>query len=234
VCREALRLSLDHHRSLAVGLSGVQQRRGIADIFSQQKNRYDLVNMMQLDVVIGSGGVLSHAPHRLEAALMMIDGFALEGLTQITVDSIFMMPHLGVFASVHPGAAEEIFVKNCLVNIAHAVVPVWPGAVSLTSLARVLVEGQEVGLVRPGKVQLAQLPGQENQSVRLVLEPVHSSVDVGAGPGKVLERTITVGAYGLILDGRNRPLRLSSDPGVRVAEQCEILEALGIGSARKR
>ena len=33
VCREALRLALFHHRSLAVGLSGVQQQRGIADIF---------------------------------------------------------------------------------------------------------------------------------------------------------------------------------------------------------
>jgi uncharacterized protein (TIGR01319 family) len=229
VCREALRLSLEHHRSLAVGLSGVQQRRGIADIFSQQKNRYDLVNMMQLDVVIGSGGVLSHAPHRLEAALMMIDGFGLEGLTQIAVDSIFMMPHLGVFASVHPEAAEQIFVKDCLVNIAHAIVPVWraPGQ-GLASLAKVVVDGQEVAKVVAGKIELHKLAGCENKSVRLSIEPEQSSVDVGAGPGKTLERNVTVGVYGLILDGRNRPLVLSSDPAARVTDQIATLEALGL------
>ena len=228
VCREALRLSLQHHRSLAVGLSGVQQRRGIADIFSQQKNRYDLVDLMKLDVVIGSGGVLSHAPHRLEAALMMIDGFALEGLTQITVDSIFMMPHLGVFASVHPAAAEEIFVKDCLVNIAHAIVPVFPESLSgaTTTLARVVVGGQEVGRVRSGTMQLVALP--VNELVQVAIEPGHSSINVGAGPGKVLERTVRTGLHGLILDGRNRPLRLPSDPGQRVAQQVRTLNSLGL------
>ncbi|MCB0309678.1 MAG: glutamate mutase L, partial [Bdellovibrionales bacterium] len=69
VCREALRLSLAHHRSLAVGLSGVQKQRGISDIFSQKSNRYDLVDLMKLDLVIGSGGVLSHAPSRMQALL---------------------------------------------------------------------------------------------------------------------------------------------------------------------
>jgi uncharacterized protein (TIGR01319 family) len=97
VCREALRLSLAHHAELAVGLGGGQRQRGISDIFSQQTNRYQLVDRKRLDLVIGSGGVLSHAPKRTQAALMMLDGFELEGVTALAVDSIFMMPHLGVF-----------------------------------------------------------------------------------------------------------------------------------------
>lgn len=94
------------------------------DIFAQKTSRYELVNLQKLDVVIGSGGVLSHAPRRIQAALMMLDGFALEGITELTVDSIFMMPHLGVLAALHPEAAHEIFRHDCLVRIAHAIVAV--------------------------------------------------------------------------------------------------------------
>ncbi|NDC39295.1 MAG: methylaspartate mutase, partial [Proteobacteria bacterium] len=125
VCREALRLSLAHHRMLAVGLAGMQQRRGIAEMFAQKSNRYELVDLMRLDLVIGSGGVLSHAPERLSAALMMLDGFGLQGVTELAVDSIFMMPHLGVLASVHPAAAQEIFTHDCLVHIAYGIAPVY-------------------------------------------------------------------------------------------------------------
>lgn len=228
VCREALRLSLIHHRQLAVGLSGIQQRRGIADIFSQKKSRYELVDMLALDMVIGSGGVLSHAPHRLSAALMMIDGFGLEGLTQLCVDSIFMMPHLGVFASVYPQAAEEVFIKDCLINIGHAIVPVFAaGSVKSQELAKVYVDGSHKGTVHQGKLELAALePGHK---VQLRIEPVAAVVNVGTGPGNVLEQEIETGLHGVILDGRNRPLWHADDRNTRINDQAQVLKNLGIG-----
>ena len=125
VCREALKLSLQHHRSLAISVESRGAEKGIADVFKQSAERSELVNMLRLDTVIGSGGVLSHAPSRLQAAMMMIDGFGLEGITQLAVDSIFMLPHLGVFSSVHPVAAQEIFERDCIVYIGVAVVPVY-------------------------------------------------------------------------------------------------------------
>ena len=56
--------------------------------------------MMDLDLLVGSGGVLSHAPRREQSAKMLIDAFMPEGITQLAVDSIFMMPQLGVLAHV--------------------------------------------------------------------------------------------------------------------------------------
>lgn len=227
VCREALRLSLEHHRSLAVGLSGAQQQRGIADIFAQRENRYQLVNMMQLDLVIGSGGVLSHAPNRVDAALMMLDGFALEGFTQIAVDSIFMMPHLGVLASIHPAAAEEIFIRDCIVNVAHAIVPVARRAhPSSGALARVEVDGRLVGQVEAGLVTRIDLPAGVQVALRVV--PNTRDLDVGAGPGAPLERTIEVGSAGLLLDGRGRPLRHSSSEQEQRMAQAAVYTALGL------
>jgi uncharacterized protein (TIGR01319 family) len=227
VCREALRLSLAHHRSLAVGLSGVTRQRGIAEIFSQAGGRYELVNLRELDLVVGSGGVLSHAPHRLQAALMMLEGFGLEGVTELAVDSIFMMPHLGVFASVHELAADEIFLNDCIVRIAHAVVPVYPlrrkGA-----LAKVLFNGKPVGEVRVGEVSRVECEPGESGTLRV--EPLHSSVAVTSRPGAAYEREITTGEFGFLFDGRNRPVQLSPVPLERRKGNGDVLNALGLGS----
>ncbi len=228
VCREALRLSLVHHRELAVGLSGGQKQRGISDIFSQQSNRYELVNMMKLDLVIGSGGVLSHAPQRLEAAMMMLDGFGLQGVTEIAVDSIFMMPHLGVLASLHPEAAEEIFVHDCIVHIAHAIVPVYsltrlkPG----TPLARVSFGGKKAGEVLAGEV--THIPLEQGASGELVVTPSSSKIDVGAGRGKKVIKEVTLGLHGLLLDGRNRPHEWPESEQERLTMQQRVLQSVGI------
>jgi hypothetical protein len=225
VCREALRLSLAHHRSLAVGLSGVAQRRGIADIFSQKENRSELVNMMKLDLVIGSGGVLSHAPNRISAALMMLEGFELQGITGIAVDSIFMMPHLGVLAAVHPDAAQEIFLKDCLVHIGPSVVPVYSARFKGETLASVLFDGKPIGRIELGQVKAWVLPQQTRG--RLRVEP-HAEVDVGAGPGEPCEREVETGTGTLLTDGRNRPLALHADAAIRRATQSKLHHSLGL------
>jgi uncharacterized protein (TIGR01319 family) len=231
ICREALRLSLEHHKSLAVGLSGVQQRRGIAEIFAQQTSRYDLVNMMQLDLVIGSGGVLSHAPNRLSAALMMLEGFELQGLTLLAVDSVFMMPHLGVLAAIHPQAAQEIFLRDCLIRLAHSVVPIYPRKLPLgSSLALLQIDGANIKhedlCIKVDDVSLVPMP--PGKSVCIRIKPLHRSIDVGAGPGVMLEREVETAKYGFILDGRNRPIRWPEDGVGRVIRQREIMTKLGL------
>ncbi len=224
VCREALRLSLEHHRSLAVGLSGKQQNRGIADIFSQTSNRYELVDLLKLDLVIGSGGVLSHAPNRAGAVLMMLDGFGLAGITEVAVDSIFMLPHLGVLASIHPAAAEEIFIKDCLEFLAHSIVPLSEARQQKQQiLAVVKFAGQVVGEVRSGELEQLKLP--VGTSGLLKVEPGSSSIDLGAGKGQVVEKEITVRQQGLFLDGRGRPL---SNLKPTLAQQQDIYRKLGL------
>ncbi len=50
VAKEALRLAFQQHKSLAVGLKGIQQQRTISDAFSQTQTGETLVNMMALDM----------------------------------------------------------------------------------------------------------------------------------------------------------------------------------------
>src|SRR6058998_2946822 len=67
IAREALRLALIHHKSLATGLKGVQQVRSISDVFEQTASGETLVDMLKLDLIVGSGGILSHAPRRVQS-----------------------------------------------------------------------------------------------------------------------------------------------------------------------
>ena len=222
VCREALRLSLAHHKSLAVGIAREGRDRGIADVFRQRSDRYELVDMMKLDVVIGSGGVLSHAPARMQSALMMLDGFALQGITQIAVDSIFMMPHLGVLASVHPEAAREIFEGDCLVHLAVAVAPVYLPHYTGDEVASIFIDDYRLGVIRRGEVTRVDL-SQGRVTIRI--EPHDKSVDCGAGKGVIVEREVLVGECGLLLDGRNRPIVMNP---ATVQQQRAVFANLGL------
>ncbi|HEX2998699.1 MAG TPA: glutamate mutase L, partial [Armatimonadota bacterium] len=123
VSREALRLAFEHHKSLARGLKGVQQERTIGEALTQSSSGQTLVDLMALDLIVGSGGVLSHAPRRAETALMLLDAYQPEGITMLAVDSIFMMPHLGVLSTVIPEAAMQVFERDCLIKLGHVIAP---------------------------------------------------------------------------------------------------------------
>jgi hypothetical protein len=229
VAREALRLALEHHRQLAVGLKGVAQERTIADAFDQEASGRSLVDMMELDLVIGSGGVLSHAPRREGAALMLLDAFAPEGFTDLAVDSIFMMPHLGVFSTVHAAAATEVFEKDCLVPLGAALAPAGRLRRLGEEICRVTVKSASGGgeeVIRAGELKL--LPLATGESAEVVATPARR-FDCGAGPGREVRRTVRGGTVGFILDGRGRPLYLPEDGGGRRERIGSWLNALGIG-----
>lgn len=209
VSREALRLAYLQHRQFAVGLAGVQRQRTVGDAFRQQGGDESLIDNLRLDLLVASGGVLSHAPRMVQTAMMLIDAFEPEGITRLAKDSIFMMPHLGVLASVHPRAALEVFERDCLVYLGTCLAP--KGTVSLGQpLCRYRFTGglREEGTLRGGDLRRFPLDG--GVATEVTLEPARG-FDVGAGPGTAVTAPIHGGTVGVILDGRGRPLVLPSD-----------------------
>jgi uncharacterized protein (TIGR01319 family) len=203
IAREALRLAFDQHRQLAVGLKGVQTERGLSDVFEQSGTGESLVSMMELDLIIGSGGVLSHAPKRAQTVAMLIDAYQPEGITCLAVDSIFMMPHLGVLATVNEKAAQDVFDRDCLVNLGTVVSPVGKGK-ERSVVLRYEIEGAESGELLAGELKLLPLP----EKTRLSISP-ERGFDVGRGPGNEWDGEIFGGEVGLVLDGRGRPIAFS-------------------------
>jgi len=228
VAREALRLALEHHKQLAVGLKGIQIQRHIGDALSQESTGQTVVDMLALDLVIGSGGVLSHAPRRAQAALLLLDAFQPEGFTELAVDSIFMMPQLGVLSTVVPEAAEQVFERDCLIRLGTAIAPVGVAKPGET-VATVSVEGGGVSLREEplafGDLRLVPLPEGETAQVKITPQ---RGLDVGAGRNRAVTRRVTGGVVGLILDARGRPLALAEDAPTRIEQLRTWLAALGL------
>lgn len=216
IAREALRLAFIQHKQFAVGLKGVQRERTISEAFEQSGSGETLVNMMDLDLLVGSGGALSHAPRRHQAALMLIDGFMPEGITRLAVDSIFMMPQLGVLATVHEQAGTEVFEKDCLIHLGSLVAPVGTSqdGKPCLKIEMKLPDGTEVEDDIPyGEMAVYPLTVEETVSAKLT--PARG-FDVGEGPGKVVERKLSGGVVGVMIDTRGRPFELPTEESKRV------------------
>ncbi len=216
ISREALRLAFVQHREFAVELRGVQTERTISDAFRQDASGKTLVNLMDLGLLVGSGGVLSHAPRRNQAAMMMIDAFEPEGVTRLAVDSIFMMPQLGVLASLNEKAAMDVFDRDCLIRLGTCIAPVARGraAKECVSVRVETAGGATEAAITAGELKC--IPLEYGGPVRARITP-RKGWDVGAGPGIAIESEIDGGCVGLVLDGRGRPLRVPEDRAARVA-----------------
>lgn len=223
IAREALRLAFLQHKSMAVGLKGVQQERTIADTFTQAATGATLVSMLNLNIFIGSGGVLSHAPRRVQAALMMMDAFLPEGITRLAVDSIFMMPHLGVLATINEKAAIEVFNKDCLVPLGTCIAPIGTAKEGMPCIKVKL--GDEKREVKFGDIAIIPLSPYEKKEA--VIEP-ERGFDVGEGKGRKVTRTVDGGVVGVIIDARGRPLVLPEDNKRRIKSLERWMKTLNV------
>jgi uncharacterized protein (TIGR01319 family) len=214
VAREALRLGLEHHKTIATRLKGIQVQRTIADIFDQALEE-TYIKMMDIDIIAGTGGLLSHAPRRIQPMYILTDAWQPEGITKMFQDSVFMMPHLGVLSTVHRDAAWNIFDKDCLVRLGTCVAPAGSGQpgehVMTVKLempdGRTLEEKLEYGEVK--RISLAE---RQEAEAEITLA---RGFDMGEGPGHAVKSTIMGGVGGVLLDARGRPLKLPEDDDAR-------------------
>ena len=228
IAREALRLAFKQHKQLAVELRGVQQQRTISEAFDQAESGQTLVNMFSLDMLVGSGGVLSHAPRRQQSMLMMIDAFQPEGITHLAVDSIFMMPQLGVLAQVNAEAATQVFERDCLIHLGTCVTPIGIGKAGDTCLSIEINYSDRPVITEDipfGDLRLYPLEIGEKASLKL--QPSRR-FDLGAGHGTPVETEAMGGVVGLVIDTRGRPLEIPSDSKQRVAQLTKWQDALDI------
>ena len=217
IAKEALKYAFIQHKEFAVGLKGGQKQREISEAFAQSVSGESIVNMISLDLLVGSGGVMSHAPRRNQSAMMMIDAFLPEGITKLAVDSIFMMPHLGVLAEISEKAATEVFEKDCMIYLGTCVAPVGkikPDRVALS--AKIELPGGEVFKeeIKFGEIRL--IPLGVGEKAKATLKPGRG-LDIGEGKGQEIQTELHGGVVGIVLDTRGRqPFVLPTDSSERV------------------
>ncbi len=230
LAREALRLGFEHHKTLARPLIGVQRGLSLADFEEQSKVTWEktYIDMFKVEWVGGTGGLLSHAPNRTQSAMMLIDGFQVQGITKLFQDSVFMMPHLGVLSSVQRDLALEVFEKDCIVRLGTAISLVGHSdRESKVADITIRLQGNDVLEEEIVYGALRRIPLKENETAEVEIKPT-SNFDVGAGPNKAVAEKIEGGTVGIIIDSRGRPLALPEDSEKRKQKLTDWYKALDL------
>ena len=146
-----------------------------------------------------------------------------EGITQLAVDSIFMMPQLGVLANIDSKelkddasqAALEVFDNDCLIRLGTCITPIGK-AKPKSQMAQISLSFEDGSTkkidINEGSLEMLEVP---YEPVKIEIQPSRG-IDVGAGKGEPLSSTIYGGVVGLIFDGRNRPINLPKDSSERI------------------
>jgi len=177
-----------------------------------------------LDLIVGSGGVLAHAPHYGQAALILLDALQPVGVSSLALDVTSMSALLGVTATLEPLAAAQVMERDGFLSLGTVVAPV--GTARRGEIALKLKITYEDGRALEVEVpygSLEVLPLSPGHKATLELRPT-SRFDIGLGAkGKGATTELEGGTVGVIIDARGRPLAL---PATRAEQQASVQEWL--------
>jgi len=226
VAREALRLGLEHHKTIATRLKGTRTASAFERGITSQEMIETYIDMMNIGIIAGTGGLLSHAPRRMQSLLILTDAFQPQGVTMLFQDSVFMMPHLGVLSTVYPEAAWNIFDKDCLIRLGSVIAPRGIGkeTENVFTIEAEMPEGDTLKeQVKWGEIKRIKL--DERQITDIRISPT-KHFDMGGGAGKEVITKVEGGVVGVILDGRGRPLSLPEETKERQRKLLEWFKSL--------
>jgi hypothetical protein len=190
-----------------------------------------LAGLAALDVVLGTGGVLAHAPDPAMSLLTMLDALQPRGITSFVLDTAHLANMIGGVAALDQAAAGEVAEGDTAMLQLGSVIST-TGSVPEGQLAvRAVLEfgdgRKHVEDVLQGSI--VRLPLGMGERALLGLYP-GPAIDVGLGPGQQARASEPVegGAVGLVIDARGRPLTLPEEPAIRAARQAQWRRALGL------
>jgi len=223
----AIREAVKEHLSVLHGISlSMTEEEMSKSVIRRKKNQSKSSSHKQsfdYDLVIGSGGKLSHSPRRT-AAMILIDALQPTGKLDLAVDSVFMFPHLGVLSLENPQLAVELFHRFGLVKLG-----------TVVALK---------GSAKPGKREVkvvGSIAGSQeidervaHGTAKFIPIDLGADVDFTIKPGrlKLKEKKVTIAkdAHELIIDARGRPPVGKSDYFIsidNIPDKIDKTEGLG-------
>jgi hypothetical protein len=192
-----------------------------------------LAGLKPLDVIVGSGGTLAHAPQVAQAALVLLDALQPAGITTLTLDVAQLLGMLGSLSpaatALSMGVADGDAVVAQLGPVISTTGSVPDGQPAVTVTLEYADGRRESTEVAQGTI--ARLPLGPGEHATLSLFPA-PTVDAGLGPGQHARASdpLQGGMLGLIIDARGRPLALPRQADERRARLRDWRRALGIES----
>lgn len=86
-------------------------------------DKEDTFQLSDIDIIIGSGGIISHTKNNHQALKIIVDSFKPIGITKVAIDKYFKSPHLGILSTLDNQTAIDLFIKYCYKEIAYVIVP---------------------------------------------------------------------------------------------------------------
>ncbi|RKX24393.1 MAG: hypothetical protein DRP45_08310, partial [Candidatus Zixiibacteriota bacterium] len=196
--REAVKEHLRVLRGVAVSLS--DEDLGW-HMFKQKRRKRRRASSELLiddyDLIIGSGGRLSHSP-RNTTAMILLNALNPHDSVDLAVDNMFMFPHLGVLSQVDSDLALQLFYELALVRLGKLVAP--SGQTKPRSDTVKVIGSTSTGSVVDTQIKLGDVKFIRLQDGESLKAEVRSK---GLKPKK---NTITVeDPSGLVVDARGRP-----------------------------
>jgi hypothetical protein len=166
------------------------------------------------DPIIAAGSVITCAPTRAHSLMILLDALQPIGYTSIWLDQYNLLPALGAAATVNPLLTVQEAAD--VIPLGVVVSPMGEANFGTPALrVRVTYEtGDTVTKeIKYGALEVIPLP--IGKSASLALQPLHR-FDLGWGQGHGGSvKNVPGGPFGIVIDARGRPLRLTTDPAKR-------------------
>ena len=163
------------------------------------------------EVVLAGGSVLSNAPTFGQSLLILLDALQPAGITSLILDKNNLIPALGTAADISSILPVQALETGAFINLATVIAPVSSARYGTNILKASLrradgsVSTEEI---KQGGFKVLSL--RAGETADLNLQPLRRA-DIGLGAGKKLSTKVSGSALGIVLDGRGRPLDLTSD-----------------------
>lgn len=194
--REALRLALTRVTENNIPVDVPALKKGLLPLF---------------EVILAGGSVISNAPTLGQSLLILLDALQPVGISTLILDQNNLLPALGAAASVNSILPIQALETGAFSNLATVVAPISPvryGSTILTASLRRADGSVNSVDVKQGGFEV--LPLKLGEVGDLNLQP-RNRADIGKGTGKKVAMKVGGSALGIVIDGRGRPLSMTSD-----------------------
>ncbi len=126
-------------------------------------------HMYDINILIGSGGILAKTTNTRQALAMIYDGFKPEGITEIWRDKYFISPHLGKLSSINEKLALQLLSEECFDKVGISIRPLgrkWKENVAVMKLKI----GSREWQIKAGDVLYHPAETGKKQVVQIVME----------------------------------------------------------------
>jgi len=161
--------------------------------------------------ILAGGATLNSASHPGQGLLLLLDSLQPVGVSTVILDQNNLLPLLGAAASQNNLLPVQIIESGAFLSVGTVVSPVASAVIGTPILRAKLTDENGVeARVELKYGSLEVLPLATGETGKLSIQCLRGA-DIGFGPGRGKEITVSGGALGVVFDGRGRPLDLPAD-----------------------